>query len=476
MKQAVMVVDLGYGDAGKGTMTDYLTRQHSAHAVIRFNGGPQAGHNVVTEMGEHHTFSQFGSGTLAGVRTFLSRFMLVNPMSLIGEGNALYGLGISDIFDRITIDRNAPIITPFQIASNRLREMARGNGRHGSCGMGIGETMSDILTLGSSALYAQDLLNPPRLKEKLALLREYKHRQMKELVEGIELTDNMLRELEVFTDTNVLEVYVGAYTHFAEKVALVGNDYAGYLLDLPGTVIFEGSQGVLLDEWYGFHPYTTWSNMTLQNADLLLEEHSYAGETMRLGVLRAYATRHGAGPFVTEDNEMTKVGPDAHNITNPWQGAFRVGHFDVPAAQYALKVVGGVDALAITCIDQMYDFPSWDLCRAYRFASSGDDDGLLFELNSSGDAVGIKLNPTLTDLERQERLTSRLLECIPVYQPYSPIRGLWDEESYQLYLKVLEETLGTPVAIGSFGPTALDKRLITPLKRMERDLHLLQPI
>src|SRR5512147_2617059 len=96
-RQVILVADLGYGDAGKGSIVDYLTRQRPAHTVIRYNGGAQAAHNVIDPGGAHHTFAQFGSGTLVpGVRTYLSRFMLVDPLNLMHEERHLQTLGITD--------------------------------------------------------------------------------------------------------------------------------------------------------------------------------------------------------------------------------------------------------------------------------------------------------------------------------------------------------------------------------------------
>src|SRR3954449_12449778 len=140
MRQAFITVDLGFGDAGKGSIVDFLTRANDAHTVVRYNGGAQAGHRVVTAGASprDHVFAQFGSGTLSGAATHLSRFMLLDPPAMLEEARHLAALG-SDPLPRTTIDEGAPIITPFARAINRLRERARGSQRHGSCGMGIGE-------------------------------------------------------------------------------------------------------------------------------------------------------------------------------------------------------------------------------------------------------------------------------------------------------------------------------------------------
>src|SRR5579864_7866772 len=96
MSKVFLVQGLGYGDEGKGSIVDYLVRQEKAPLVVRFNGGAQAAHNVVTDDGRHHTFTQFGSGTFAGARTFLSRFMIVNPFTLLTEAKALEQKGVAN--------------------------------------------------------------------------------------------------------------------------------------------------------------------------------------------------------------------------------------------------------------------------------------------------------------------------------------------------------------------------------------------
>ena len=140
----VIVVDLGYGDAGKGTVVDWLCSRQDGrpvHAVVRFNGGAQAAHNVITRDGRCHAFAQFGAGTFTpGVRTHLSRFVLIDPLALAAEAAHLASLGLADALDLLTVDRDALLTTPYHQAANRAREIARGNDRHGSCGMGIGET------------------------------------------------------------------------------------------------------------------------------------------------------------------------------------------------------------------------------------------------------------------------------------------------------------------------------------------------
>ena len=463
MKHAI-VVDLGFGDAGKGSTVDWLcspaARPAAAgvrgggparggrdgdsstrslyRAVIRFNGGAQAGHNVVTPDGRHHTFAQFGAGTFHGVPTHLSRFMLVEPFALAAEAAHLAELGIARPFDLLSADSRALLTTPYHRAANRVREAARdrtpGATRHGSCGMGIGETVSFSLAVSpDKPPRVGDCRSRPTLIRKLTELRD-------QLAADLELSGLRLPEGLPSPDC-----CADVYQAFAQRVRIVDEEYTGYLAALldSGPCVFEGAQGVLLDEWYGFHPHTTWSTTTFANADELLRESGLDRDAaLRLGVVRTYTTRHGAGPLVTEDDTLNAVLPEPYNGTGTWQGAFRIGHFDAVAHRYALDVSGGVDALAVTHADAAAE--GRRLCWAYQ---------------ASADLPPMAKLPRslLPDLDYQRLLTKTVSRSAPVYRDGPVDPRDWPD--------VIGEALATPVCLVSAGPTWKDKavRLPSPL-------------
>lgn len=458
---AILIADLGYGDAGKGSTVDALARSTQAHTVVRYNGGAQAAHNVVTPEGRHHTFAQFGSAAfIPGVRTHLSRYMLLHPLAMLSEERHLRALGVRDAFARTSIERGALVVTPFQQAANRLREMARGDARHGSCGMGIGETMADSLANGENALFAGDLADRDVVLRKLAWLRDAKIAQLEGLLAGLPRTPEVEAERGVLYDPGIIAATADVYQHFAAQIQLVEPGYLGSLLNRPGAVIFEGAQGVLLDEWWGFFPYNSWSTLTFRNADRLLEENHFEGEAYKLGLIRAYATRHGAGPFVSEDARLTQAIPDRHNQNNAWQRQFRVGYLDLVALRYALRVVGRVDGLAVTNLDRMAEIPEWQMCIAHSHGgmapSGGADPGVEpFFKCSGGLCTDIRLPADPTDLPRMEQLTRLLMEMQPVYHacPQQPAE----------YAAHIGAQLGLPIAMTSYGPTALEKTFSTEM-------------
>jgi adenylosuccinate synthase len=439
-REAFLVIDLGYGDQGKGSVTDFLVRDRGAHTVVRYNGGAQAGHNVVTPDGRHHTFAQFGAGSFVpGVRTFLSRYMAVQPWAMLVEADHLARAGVTDAFERTDLDADAPVITPFHRAVNRLRERARGDGRHGSCGVGVGETVSDARSLDADLVVrARDLSDARALRVKLARVQERKRADVRDLLRDLRGDAAAHDDIEHLEDAHIVDVYVQFLAPFRARARVVGGEALSEALKRPGAVVFEGAQGVLLDEWRGFHPYTTWSTCTPDNALALLAEGVYAGEVTRLGVVRAYATRHGAGPFVTEDRELGARVPDRHNRLDPWQGGFRVGWFDAVATRYAIRVCGGVDALALTCLDRLRDEPAWRLANAYVIDGARVRD--------------IEPGP-LGDLDHQAALTERISRAKAEYATTTE-RG--DVRAHAE--AIAAET--ARVRLISSGPTADDKRWI----------------
>src|SRR5262249_33586331 len=138
-----------------------------------FNGGAQAAHNVTAPDGRHHTFAQLGAGTFTpGVRTHLSRFMLVDPLALAAEAAHLASSGVTDALGRLTVDRDALVTTPYHRIANQARERARGARRHGSCGMGVGETARYALDFPADPPRVGDCAAPGTLARKLELQRE----------------------------------------------------------------------------------------------------------------------------------------------------------------------------------------------------------------------------------------------------------------------------------------------------------------
>ena len=455
-KTAILIADLGYGDAGKGSIVDALTRSRMAHTVVRYNGGAQAAHSVLTPEGRQHTFAQFGSGTFVpGVRTHLSRYMLLHPFAMLAEERHLHALGVHDAFQRASIERDALVITPFQQAANRLKEIARGDQRHGSCGLGVGETMADSLAPGAQALLAGDLTQRAEVVRKLISIRDAKIAQLAPLLAGLEGNPEADEERRLLFDPNVIELTADVYVYFAGRVKIVGSDYLGKLLAQDGVTIFEGAQGVLLDEWWGFYPYNSWSTLTYHNADTLLAENGFDGETLKLGLLRAYATRHGAGPFVSEDAALTNLLPDAHNQDNPWQRGFRVGYLDLLALRYALQVTGRVDGLVVTNLDRIKAIPDWRVCTGYTYP------GAAAELDDDFDRQGalitaIRRPADPTDLVRQEQLTRRLMAVQPVYSDCP--------HALPAYLEGVCAALGLPIAMTSAGATWREKKYYDTLQ------------
>lgn len=458
-RQAHLVADLTFGDAGKGTLTDWLARRHPVHTVIRYNGGAQAGHRVVTDGGRGHVFSQFGSATFVpGVRTYLSRHVIVNPLAMLEEARRLEHVGVLDAFARTAISAAALVATPFQRAANRLREVARSEGRHGSCGMGIGETRADSLLLGGSVVRVADLQRPETLRRKLRWLQAYKRDQLGDAVRYCRERKLAAEEVVYFEDGRIVDDYVERLAPFLGLAQIRDDGFLREILDRPGDVVFEGAQGVLLDEWRGFHPYTTWSDCTFGNATALLDEHGYGGAVRKLGVVRAYATRHGPGPFVTEDAALSVALPDSRNFMNDWQREFRVGWFDAVATRYAIAACGGIDALAVTCLDRLRDLPELQLCDAYALPEAGPDDSASFVWagpKSDRFAADIRLGPA-RDLSHQEALTARLLRARPVYRRTTSAADQIVRSAQ--HLDEISASVGKPIIVASFGPRAADKQ------------------
>lgn len=452
-RAAHLVIDLGFGDGGKGTVTDWLVRRHGARLVVRFNGGAQAGHNVVTEDGRHHTFAQFGAGSFVpGVRTHLARTTVIHPLAMLVEAQHLARKGVPDVLERTTVSERAQLITPFHQAAGRLRELARGEARHGTCGVGVGETVRDALAHPGEALQAGDLTRPDVLLRKAQRAQERLRTELSEVLRAVRRMPQAGPELSLMEDPEAASRWVSAVEALRPELLVVEDAVLGALLR-EGTTVFEGAQGVLLDEGWGFHPHTTWSTCTFDNALALLREHGFDGPIHRLGVLRSYATRHGEGPLPTEAPALAPLLPEPHNDAAGWQGPFRVGGFDAVLARYALAAARGVDGLAVTHLDRLGS--RWPVCTAYRGPPGGEVHGFVPDTNNPARLTALRLGAPGA-LEHQERLTRGLLQCEPWMEELE--LGASPGARAERFVSWLEATLGAPVKVASYGPASRDKQ------------------
>lgn len=361
MSPARIIIDLGFGDAGKGSIVDFLARTYTSNLVVRWNGGAQAAHNVVTE-DYHHTFRQFGSGTFSRAQTLYSRHALFDPIALLEEARTLEQKGVTGVTDLFVVEEDCVITTIFQQAMNRVRELVRGEGRHGSCGLGIGETASDKDEDPEKVLYVKDLRNEALTQAKLAALQNAKREEALVLSKGrssLALSEN----LEILSNSEYVKAATAAYRNIITHIHVVSHKEAITLLAAAQAPLFEGAQGILLDQDYGFYPYTTRSDVTAKHAIAMCGEAEIAHEVT--GLLRAYCVRHGPGPMPTEDSYLSEIMRDAHNKFDEWQRGFRVGYFDAVLARYAIDVCGGIENIMITCTDRLVEMGEVKTCTAY---------------------------------------------------------------------------------------------------------------
>lgn len=451
--QAIAFIDCAYGDAGKGTSIDAVARYTNAHLVFRTSGGPNAAHFTVTDDGRTHGYAQYGSATfIDGVQTLLTRFVCMSPTHLIHETNKLIALGVNRPLDRLMIDKRCPVITLYHRVTNWLREIARNESAHGTAGMGLGELMQDILNRESDTIYAGDLLNARATAIKLRRIRTRKREELAELLHDLRNENSELLTLirRTLDEDSAMSNFLDNGRFVAQHTRLVDERQIDDLLKRDGTILFEGSQGVLLDEDYGFHPHTTWSKTSGQNVETFLNEHQYQGACEYIGVLRSYSTRHGAGPFVPNEPSLKPAFPEMHNTEICMQGAFRVGWFDVVASCYAIKCAKRLNGLAITHMDRLAQFERVNLCTAYRYKGPRANIDHWFETRASSDGIIItNIRPTTQpgDLEYQSRITECLNDCLPIYE----------EIETSNFLPRIEQELSLPVVMTSHSPTASGK-------------------
>ena len=415
------VVGLQWGDEAKGKIVDLLCDRHDA--VVRYQGGANAGHTVVAG-GVTYKLSLIPTGILRpGIACIIGNGVVVHPPALLKEVETLVGQGV-DVEGRLFVSDRAHVILPYHLAEERLTEESASAADHlGTTRRGIGPCYRDKVGR-VHGVRVGDLYHPERLKEHLARIVAYKNR----------LLTAMLPDFEPFDAQEVIEQYLG----LAERLRPYVRDTTAYLHQAIADgkrLMFEGAQGSLLDIDHGSYPYVTSSNSSAAGIA------AGCGVPTRhidrwIGIVKAYTTRVGGGPFPTElDNEIgeriRKVGREYGTVTGRPR---RCGWFDAVAARYSARISGSTE-LAVMLLDVLSGLEEVKVAVAYE-----DESGRRIE----------DFPAHLDDLAR----CRPVFETLPGWDDDLTATKAWSDlpARARSYVEFLERQIGVPVRIVSVGP------------------------
>jgi len=417
MGKNVVVIGTQWGDEGKGKIVDLLTER--AAAVVRFQGGHNAGHTLVID-GEKTVLHLIPSGILRdGVSCLIGNGVVLSLEALVQEANELVAKGVP-VYERLRISPRCPLILPSHVALDLARERARGAAAIGTTGRGIGPAYEDKVS--RRALKVSDLFVREKFAAKLGEVLDYHNFLLKnyyhaEPVDFSTTLDDALRAAEIVAPITV-------------DVTQVLQDLA----DAGKSILFEGAQGTFLDIDHGTYPYVTSSNTVAAAASTGTGVGPRSLDYI-LGIVKAYATRVGAGPFPTElfddlGQHLARVGAEFGATTGRPR---RCGWFDAVALRRSI-INSSVSGLCVTKLDVLDGLESIQICVGYQI-----------------DGESISGLPVVVD---------RFAECKPVYEE---LPG-WQESTVGLtklkdlpanarnYLARIEELAGVPIDIISTGP------------------------
>ena len=417
MGKNVVVIGTQWGDEGKGKVVDLLTDK--AAAVVRFQGGHNAGHTLVID-GRQTVLHLIPSGVLReGVRCLIGNGVVLSPEALLSEIDMLQQNGVP-AGSRIGISGACPLILPYHIALDAAREKARGKKAIGTTGRGIGPAYEDKISRRGIRL--GEVFDVPHVSERLREVMEYHNFSLKHFFQD-----------ETLDYRQVLDQLLAT----GERLRPMVEDVTGTLHRLRregGNVMFEGAQGALLDIDHGTYPYVTSSNTTAGGAA------TGTGVGPRyidyvLGIVKAYTTRVGAGPFPTElfDADGDRLGEKGHEFGATTGRKRRCGWLDTVALRRSLEL-NSVTGICITKLDVLDGMERVKICVAYRYR--GEE---VFTPPAGAEGFG-QCEPVYIEMPGWQRSTVGITDYRELPQ------GARD------YLEKLEELCETPVDIISTGP------------------------
>ncbi|MBM7624333.1 adenylosuccinate synthase [Sporohalobacter salinus] len=420
----VVIVGSQWGDEGKGKITDMISKK--TDVVVRYQGGNNAGHTVVVEEKEFK-LHLIPSGILYEDTTcVIANGVVVDPAVLLEEIESLIDrdVGVNDFH----ISSNAHVIMPYHRELDQLEEVRKGNGKIGTTGRGIGPVYMD--KIGRFGIKMGDLLNEEVLREKLEAT--------------LELKNSILTEIYDADDFDIDEL-VDEYLEYGRQLQDYITD-TSYLINQAmeqgDNVLFEGAQGTLLDIDHGTYPYVTSSNPTAGGACIGAGVGPTKIDSV-LGIVKAYTTRVGAGPFPTEltgkaGEVIRNQGKEFGTTTGRPR---RCGWLDATVVRYAARV-NGLTSLAVTKLDVLDGLETIKVCTGYEYKGE-----------------------VLKEFPTDQRV---LAECEPIYEEFAG----WDEdtskvreydnlpENAKAYLDRLSELVGVKISILSIGPKRAETIII----------------
>ncbi len=417
MGKNVVVIGTQWGDEGKGKIVDWLSEE--AQGVVRFQGGHNAGHTLVIG-GKKTVLRLIPSGILhPAVSAYIGNGVVLSPTALLQEIGELEAAGV-EVRARLKISPACPLVLPYHVALDQAREGAMGDAKIGTTGRGIGPAYED--KIARRAIRVQDLAYPDRFAAKLAPLLDY---------HNFVLTQYFKRDPVPFEATR------DATLALAPQLLPMVADVAGLLQEVRaggGSLLFEGAQGALLDIDHGTYPYVTSSNCLAGAAAPGAGVGPHFLDYV-LGIVKAYTTRVGTGPFPTELTDavgagLAKRGNEFGSVTGRPR---RCGWLDLAALRRSLQL-NGVNGLCITKLDVLDGMDEIRICNGYTVHGAP-----VPLLPSGADAVA---------------------ECVPVYETLpgwhdstvgvTRLDGL--PANARAYLERIEALTGVPIAMVSTGP------------------------
>ncbi|WP_086821355.1 adenylosuccinate synthase [Allokutzneria sp. NRRL B-24872] len=414
---AIVLIGAQWGDEGKGKATDLLGEQ--VQWVVRYQGGNNAGHTVVLPDGQDFALHLIPSGILTpGVTNVIGNGVVVDPGVLLEELSGLEQRGVDT--SRLLLSADAHLIMPYHVAIDKVTERYLGKAKIGTTGRGIGPCYQD--KIARVGVRVQDLLDEKILRQKVEAALEFKNQVLVKVYNRRALDANQV--------VDTVLAYAAKFEHRIADTRLLLNQ----ALERGETVLLEGSQGTLLDVDHGTYPFVTSSNPTSGGAAV----GSGIGPnriTTVIGILKAYTTRVGSGPFPTELNDqwgelLRKKGGEVGVTTGR---ARRTGWFDAVIARYASRVNGITDYF-LTKLDVLSGLDRVPVCVGYEVDGVRHDD----------------MPMTQTDVHHAK----------PVYEE---LPGWWEDISHcrtfeelpanaQAYVLRLEELSGARMSAIGVGP------------------------